>query len=264
MGTRGKRLPVGMTRPEPSGPRPNGDTNRTLIDIELALARHYNWKRNIIAFNVLGVSGTLPLFHECDMLVVTPSGYLTEIEIKRTYADFSADFKKSHHHESRVPMRDFAFCVPEGIYDKVLGKLAEERVIPTQVITYSEDLTFRTRDILHVINDEYHRKYGIVESDGYEKLVLEDNGEPMIEIVDQSRRNQPLFLEQRLEIARLGAMRQVTLRERLLKQERELRKDPDTALVNKITEQEILLNEYRRALKEATGHKLNEKEILYG
>lgn len=49
-----------------------------------------------------------------------------------------------------------------------------------------------------------------------------------------------------------------------MKQERELRKDPDTALVNRITEQEILLDEYRRALKEATGHKLDEKEILYG
>ena len=59
-------------------------------------------------------------------------------------------------------------------------------------------------------------------------------------------------------------MRQVTLRERLLKQERELKKDPDTALMNRITEQEILLNEYRRALREATGHKLDEKEILYG
>lgn len=265
MGTKGKRLPGGVTRPKPSGPKPNGDTNRSLIEIELALADHFNWKKNIIAFNVLGVSGRLPIGHECDMLVVSSSGYLCEVEIKRSYADFCADFKKRHHHTSAVPMKEFIFAVPQGILDKVIAKLEQERFIPSRIIIYDEDLhigdypVYQTEDS----KESRERKEWYWSDDNTILLLTKKDEKPVIHAVDINHSG-PIFLEQRLEVARLGAMRQVPLRERLLKQEKELRRDPDTALVNKITEQEILLNEYRRALKEATGHKLDEKEILYG
>lgn len=72
------------------------DTHRTLYEIEVALAKFptFDFRKNIIAFNVNGWSERLPIQHECDMLVCSKSGYLTEIEIKRSWTDFLADFKK--------------------------------------------------------------------------------------------------------------------------------------------------------------------------
>ena len=77
------------------------NTKRTLYEIEIALSKHdsFNFIRNIIAFNVNGLSASLNIFHECDMLVLSKAGYLTEIEIKRSWSDFLADFKKTHSHE---------------------------------------------------------------------------------------------------------------------------------------------------------------------
>lgn len=72
------------------------NTERTLYEIEVALSKSdaFNFVRNIIAFNVNGMSDSLSIWHECDMLVLSKSGYLTEIEIKRSWADFLADFKE--------------------------------------------------------------------------------------------------------------------------------------------------------------------------
>lgn len=62
------------------------DTSKTLYEIEVALAKssYFNFVKNIIAFNVNGISSKLAIWHECDMLVLSKSGYLTEIEIKRS------------------------------------------------------------------------------------------------------------------------------------------------------------------------------------
>lgn len=53
------------------------DTKRTLYEIEVALAKYrdFDFRKNIIAFNVNGWSATLPINHECDMLVCSKSGY---------------------------------------------------------------------------------------------------------------------------------------------------------------------------------------------
>ena len=265
MGMKGKRLQPGEKPPEPRQPKSNGDTNRSLIDIELALADYFNWKRNIIAFNVLGVSGRLPIDHECDMLVVTSSGYLTEVEIKRSYADFCADFKKRHHHTSAVPMKDFIFAVPAGILDKVIAKLEKERFVPSRIIIYDEDLhigdypVYQTEDS----KESRERKEWYWTDDNTILLLTEKEGNPIVHAVDIDHSG-PIFLEQRLEIARLGAMRQVSLRQKLVEQEKKLSKDPDVKLRNKIIELEILLKEYRRRYREDTGGIIDEKEVLYG
>ena len=252
--------------PAASPAKPNGDTNRTLTDIELALADEYGWKRNVIAFNVNGLSATLPLGHECDMLVVTKSGYLTEIEIKRSWSDFRAEFRKRHRHTSSVPMKDFVFCIPEGILDKVISKLQDERVVPTEILTYDESLRFTHLSVSSAPDNPVNRDSAdrLRRNAGHIVLLLEDNGKETIRIADPNRRSQPLFIEQQLEVARLGAMRQVSLREKLLHTESELKRNPDAALQNRITELEILLREYRTRYKEETGNDIDEKETLYG
>ena len=121
--------------------KPNGDTNRSLTDIEIALAREFGFEKNIIVFNVVGQSWVLPLFHECDMVVVSPkSRLLSELEIKRTWQDFCADFKKQHHHgtSDAIEMSSFSYVIPEGLYEKAVRKLQEERIVVTSLITYDE------------------------------------------------------------------------------------------------------------------------------
>ena len=168
------------------------DTKRNIYEIEVALAKcdQFNFVRNIVAFNVKGQSEKLPIYHECDMLVMSKSGYLTEIEIKRSWSDFLADFKKHHGHKCPELIKQFYYCVPLSIYDKVYDKLKEKRVDYTGIITYNEDLYL-----------EFHRR---------DWQFAQDERPPFV----WARK---LFLEQQLELARLGAMRSVLLREKLSK-----------------------------------------------
>ena len=57
--------------------------------------------------------------HECDLLGVTNSGYLTEIEIKISVSDLRADFKKKHGHGGEF-IRNFYYAVPEYMLEKTL------------------------------------------------------------------------------------------------------------------------------------------------
>lgn len=167
------------------------DTARTLYEIEVALAKTdgFNYIRNIVAFNVNGWGNNLYIGHECDMLILSKSGYLTEIEIKRSLSDFLADFKKKHCHESEI-IKYFYYCVPESIYDKVRDELSKRCVSYSGIITFDEDLIIR-----------HH---------GYDK-----NGH-----VREIYPNRKLFLEEQLQVARFGAIRSILLKEKLIKIEK--------------------------------------------
>lgn len=84
--------------------------------IQLALATRFNWFRNFLIPNVY-----LSAF-EMDLAVITPSGYLWEVEIKRTRSDWKNDLTKGKweryrawHNDpavgNRVPSR-FYYAVP--------------------------------------------------------------------------------------------------------------------------------------------------------
>lgn len=174
------------------------DTTRTLYEIEVALAKYrdFDFRKNIIAFNVNGWSERLPIWHECDMLVCSKSGYLTEIEIKRSWSDFLADFKKKHSHESEGLIKFFYYCVPESIYEKVRDYLCKKDFYCSGILTYDEELIIRKKTI---------------------RINLED-GE-FRDIIGHHPSIKKLFIEQQLEIARLGAMRVIGLKEKLTKKE---------------------------------------------
>lgn len=118
------------------------DTNRELLEIETALARHdkFNFIKNIAVFNVNGVNENLPIYHECDMLVLSKSGYLTEIEIKRSWSDFLTDFKKKHNHHNYPIIKYFYYCVPVSIYEKVRNRLELARLGTMRIITLKENI----------------------------------------------------------------------------------------------------------------------------
>ena len=90
-------------------------------DIELALAYHYNWRQNLIVPNIYYGLG---FRYELDVLVVTPSGWATEIEIKVSVTDLKADQKKTHGHRSNK-IKYLYFAVPEKLQAQALELIPE-------------------------------------------------------------------------------------------------------------------------------------------
>lgn len=162
------------------------DTERSLYEIEVALAKsdYFNFVRNIVAFNVNCWGGELNLWHECDMLVLTKSGYLTEIEIKRSWSDFLADFKKKHKHESEGIIKKFYYAVPYSIAEKVFNYLVQNNISCDGVLYYTEDLDVR-----------FYR------------------------LIERKNTFRKLTLSEQLQVARYGAMRSVMLKEKIIKLE---------------------------------------------
>lgn len=171
------------------------DTKRSLYEIEIALAKYdqFNFIRNIVAYNVNGMSQSLSIHHECDMLVLSKSGYLTEIEIKRSWTDFLADFKKSHSHEGRGLIKYFYYCVPHSIIDRVYNKLQELNIEYTGVIAYDEELNLSIKGHRYI-----------------------DHNNKVAYIVREQHPNRKLFIEEQLQVARFGAMRSVKLKEKFI------------------------------------------------
>lgn len=80
------------------------------IDIELGLSVYFDYVRNIV---VPGISRGLVLY-EMDVLVIRPSGWGIEIEIKVSRSDLKRDLEKKHtHNDPRI--RELYFAVPEAL-----------------------------------------------------------------------------------------------------------------------------------------------------
>lgn len=102
----------------------------TALDIEIAVAKLFNWRQNLIVPNV---SWGFNLRHEADMIIASSAGYVTEIEIKVTESDIQADHKKrwqfgrytddgllqfersGYEAHMEGPIRRLFFAVPESL-----------------------------------------------------------------------------------------------------------------------------------------------------
>lgn len=62
--------------------------------------------------------------HEVDLLVISHSGYATEVEIKISVADLKADLRKSHGHRSNK-IKYLYFAVPLELQEKALELIPE-------------------------------------------------------------------------------------------------------------------------------------------
>lgn len=135
------------------------------------------------------------------MLVLSKSGYLTEIEIKRSWTDFLADFKKGHHHESDL-IKYFYYCVPKSILDKVYDYLYDNNIEYTGIITYDEDLFLEI----------------------YQKKVKPFREGDNVSYYSPAMQNyRKLFLEEQLELARYGAMRSILLKEKIIDLQKQIK-----------------------------------------
>lgn len=100
------------------------ETTLTIEQIETIITGYqdspYYVRQNIVIPNVdWGF-----LNHEADLLILNKTKRLVEIEIKRTWADFMADFKKKHTHDDQKLSR-FYYAVPLSIGERVFNWLYE-------------------------------------------------------------------------------------------------------------------------------------------
>lgn len=99
------------------------DTQLTVKQIELLLHNSGWWNKRQDVM-IPNLSWGL-LNHEADFVVVTKSGYLTEVEIKRSLSDLKADFKKDVFHKDERVYR-FMYCLPISIREKALALFHEQ------------------------------------------------------------------------------------------------------------------------------------------
>lgn len=79
------------------------------LRIETTIASHFGFRQNIIVPNV---SWSLFPRQEVDLLVIRPSGFAIEVEIKTSKSDIKADLSKQHTHWNRL-IKQTWFGVPE-------------------------------------------------------------------------------------------------------------------------------------------------------
>lgn len=155
------------------------DTNLSIHQIELAIAQAFGVRNNIIVPNVSwGFFAT----HEADLVIINKSGYMTEVEIKRSWQDFLNDFKKhTTHDEGKVMWKYFA--VPERLCERAWQYLCDNERKDWGIIQYCEN---GNAWVVHTPNN-----------------------------IHRTTKTNRLFLEEQLAITRLGCMRIWSLKEKL-------------------------------------------------
>lgn len=95
------------------------DINST--HLEIATANYFGFRQNLIVPNV---SWGLGLSYEADLLVVRPSGFIEEIEIKISITDLKQDAKKNKWttpwgQKDFNKMKKFWYCITEDMAKKI-------------------------------------------------------------------------------------------------------------------------------------------------
>ncbi len=89
----------------------------TTTEIEFAISRRFDVRTHLIVPNI---SWGL-LDHEADVLVVRETGYCLEFEIKRSFSDYKADFKKYKWRYNRglsKQIKEFCYVFPAELWHK--------------------------------------------------------------------------------------------------------------------------------------------------
>jgi len=91
--------------------------------IEQTVVNFFNYRQNIIVPNVFWGWG---LSHEADLIVLRPSGYAVEVEIKVSLADIKKDNQKRRDHWENNKISRVFFAIPSKLKEKAL------EIIPTR------------------------------------------------------------------------------------------------------------------------------------
>lgn len=163
------------------------DTNLSVKQIELMLHNSGWWNKRTDVM-LPNLSWGL-LNHEADFVIVSKSGYLTEIEIKRSYADLKADFKKDVFHRDERIYR-FMYCLPLSIREKALALFDENYGKIAELYGHNPDYKYTQQFFPYII-------------------WYEENGHLSVEPkkLDSRSGARRLFLEERETIGRLASIR---------------------------------------------------------
>lgn len=93
----------------------------SLANMELAIAKYFGWRTNIIVPNVSWGAN----IHECDIFIIKPSGYAIEVEIKRSKQDLKANFKKKHNHSGHR-ISELYYAIPNQLYESCKELIPDE------------------------------------------------------------------------------------------------------------------------------------------
>ena len=90
-------------------------TKLSVAQIQLALRNSdlFDKRSSVIVPNISW--GMLP--YEADLIGISKSGQVTEVEIKRSISDLCADYKKDHRHDAPC-VTYFYYCVPESLVEQ--------------------------------------------------------------------------------------------------------------------------------------------------
>jgi len=155
------------------------------LDVEIAVMEYLDVRRNIVVPNVFwGMPG---LSYEADVISLTPSGYATEIEIKVSKSDLLRDKRKRHNHKSKL-FKYLYFAVPEKLQNTALEVIPERAGL--LVVVENNYGTYSVRNI---------------------KKVREAECNKMVQCWDYPRR---------FKLAKLGAMRILSLKMALKNREK--------------------------------------------
>ncbi|MEN6388850.1 MAG: hypothetical protein ABFD04_00405 [Syntrophomonas sp.] len=168
----------------------------TTLDLEIAMIKASHIRRNIVVPNVswgmVNNNGTL---HECDIVVLTPYGYATEIEIKISKGDLLQDMNKRHCHKHNL-IRKFYYAVPEKLKQIALDVIPE-------------------RAGLYVVSEIEATKYKWLKGGGNVAIPYKYR---RVSIVKEATINKEAVKWddfQRYQLARLGTMRILGLKEKI-------------------------------------------------
>ena len=150
------------------------------------------------------------LNHEADLLVLNKTKRLVEIEIKRTWSDFMADFKKSHTHDDPKLSR-FYYAVPLSIGERVFNWLYEGTYKCTpgfiyyersEVTGYTEHNPNRCGLIIYADSEESRARYTRI-------------GSCSLNVPAQLMHDYKLNTDEELKLLRLLGMRVWNLKKKL-------------------------------------------------
>lgn len=159
------------------------DTKLSVSEINLLL-RDLPWINKRTDTIIPNLSWGL-LNHEADFCVINKSGYVTEIEIKRSFSDLKADFKKNEFHaDERV--RSFYYCLPLSIKEKA-EKLFDEN-------------KEKIRNLYGYDNNLYDDRIPAV-------IYYSEDGQLEVHGWSDRYNTRKLFLEERVSVGRLMSLR---------------------------------------------------------
>lgn len=186
-------------------------------NIELSLmsdSRISNFRQELVVFRVTDITGIVN--HECDCLIMSKAGYLREYEIKRSFQDFVNDFKKNNiHDDDRIG--EFFYVVHESFSRKVIDFLVDKRKIPTGIWIYGDDgkiIDFKDKSVI---------ENAICKEENKSLSSFVDFPESYYFVHPFNKGCRKLFIEEKLKLARLGAMRYKNMTEKLIRLKEELK-----------------------------------------